>query len=77
MDLLLRQAARFLGTKGILVVEIGHNRRRLERKYPSLAFVWLSTSAGDDMVFLLTREQLTDLTARGRDALGKRSVDRR
>ena len=74
VDVLLRQAARFLGTKGILVVEIGHNRRRLERKYPSLAFVWLSTSAGDDMVLLLTREQLTGLTTQGRDALGKMSV---
>ena len=77
VDSLLRQAARFLQPKGVLVVEIGHNRLRLERKHPTLAFVWLSTSAGDDMVFLLTREQLTDLTARGRDALGKRSVDRR
>ena len=59
VDVLLRQAADFLVRKGVLVVEIGHNRRRLEKKYPRLPFTWLPSSAGDNMVFLLTREQLT------------------
>ena len=59
VDVLLRQAARFLLTEGLLVVEIGHNRRSLERKYPTFPFTWLSTTtAGDDMVFLMTREEL-------------------
>jgi ribosomal protein L3 glutamine methyltransferase len=60
VDVLLRDAARFLKPRGVLVVEIGHNRRALERRYPRMAFTWPTTSAGDDMLFLLTREQLVE-----------------
>ena len=52
------QAAKFLNTKGVLLVEIGHNRNLLEAAYPELPFTWLETSAGNGYVFLLTREQL-------------------
>lgn len=55
---ILQQAARHLTDDGILVVEIGHNRAALERSYPKLPFTWLETSAGDEFVFLLQREQL-------------------
>lgn len=55
---ILQQAARHLTDDGILVVEIGHNRAALERAYPKLPFTWLETSAGDEFVFLLQREQL-------------------
>lgn len=55
---ILLHAPRFLNPRGILVVEIGHNREVLERAYPDLPFVWLETSGGDGFVFLLTREQL-------------------
>lgn len=55
---ILQQAARHLTDDGILVVEIGHNRAVLERAYPKLPFTWLETSAGDEFVFLLQREQL-------------------
>nr|WP_217344387.1 50S ribosomal protein L3 N(5)-glutamine methyltransferase [Noviherbaspirillum sp. L7-7A]MBV0878530.1 50S ribosomal protein L3 N(5)-glutamine methyltransferase [Noviherbaspirillum sp. L7-7A] len=43
---------------GILVVEIGNERGHAEAAFPDLELTWLSTSAGDDMVFLLTAEQL-------------------
>lgn len=55
---ILQQAARYLNPKGVLLVEIGHNREELERAYPELPFTWLETSGGDGFVFLLTREQL-------------------
>lgn len=55
---IIQQAARYLQPKGILVVEIGHNRDVLEQTFPELPFTWLETSAGDGFVFLLTREQL-------------------
>ena len=58
---LLLQAAKFLNPRGVLLVEIGHNRDVLEREYPELPFVWLDTSGGDGFVFLLTREQLLGL----------------
>lgn len=55
---IILQAAKFLNPKGVLLVEIGHNRDVLEAAYPELPFTWLETSGGDGFVFLLTREQL-------------------
>lgn len=55
---ILLQAAKYLNPKGVLLVEIGHNREVLEAAYPELPFTWLETSGGDGFVFLLTREQL-------------------
>jgi ribosomal protein L3 glutamine methyltransferase len=55
---ILAGARKNLNAEGVLVVEIGHNRAALEEAYPDLPFTWLATHAGDDFVFLLTREQL-------------------
>lgn len=55
---ILLHAAKYLNPKGVLLVEIGHNRDVLEAQYPELPFIWLETSGGDGFVFLLTREQL-------------------
>ena len=55
---ILLHAAKYLNPKGVLLVEIGHNRDVLEAAYPELPFTWLETSGGDGFVFLLTREQL-------------------
>ncbi len=51
-------AGDFLRPRGLLVVEIGRNRRRLERAFPRLPFIWPETSAGYDCVFILSREDL-------------------
>ena len=55
---ILREAPKHLNKGGLLVVEIGHNRDALEEAFPELPFTWLEVSAGDEHVFLLTREQL-------------------
>ncbi|MDX5408656.1 MAG: 50S ribosomal protein L3 N(5)-glutamine methyltransferase [Thauera sp.] len=55
---LLAQAADHLNPGGILAVEVGHNRHIVEEAFPELPFNWLSTRGGDDMVFLLRREDL-------------------
>lgn len=55
---LLAQAATHLNPGGILAVEVGHNRHIVEDAFPDLPFNWLSTRGGDDMVFLLRREDL-------------------
>ena len=55
---MLAQAADHLTPQGMLVVEIGHNRAALEKAYPRLPFTWLDTSAGEDFVFMLHREDL-------------------
>jgi ribosomal protein L3 glutamine methyltransferase len=39
-------------------VEIGHNRKALERAFPKLAFRWPATSSGPGFVFTLKREDL-------------------
>lgn len=51
-------ARNHLTTNGVLVVEVGHNRAFVEEAFPDLPMVWLPTSGGDDMVFLV---QATDL----------------
>jgi ribosomal protein L3 glutamine methyltransferase len=56
---ILAQAADHLSPNGVLVVEIGHNRRALERAFPRLPFAWAETSAGGDYVFVLTRDALS------------------
>ncbi|MDP1896692.1 MAG: 50S ribosomal protein L3 N(5)-glutamine methyltransferase [Sulfurimicrobium sp.] len=55
---ILSEAPRHLNPGGILVVEIGHNRAAVEMAFPELPFKWLETSAGDEYVFLLEKEQL-------------------
>ena len=56
---ILAGARNHLAPGGVLVCEIGHNRRLLEKAFPRLPFVWLATSAGADRVFMLEREALT------------------
>ena len=55
---ILLRAAKYLNPRGVLLVEVGHNRDVLEAAYPELPFMWMETSGGDGFVFLLTREQL-------------------
>ena len=55
---IIELAPQYLTPSGLLIVEIGHNRDVLEQAYPNVNFTWLETSAGDEFVFLLTREQI-------------------
>ncbi|MDR0578423.1 MAG: 50S ribosomal protein L3 N(5)-glutamine methyltransferase [Candidatus Accumulibacter sp.] len=55
---LLAGAARHLTPDGFLIVEIGSHKDALERAFPRLSFVWLDTSAGDRLVFMLRRKDL-------------------
>jgi ribosomal protein L3 glutamine methyltransferase len=61
MDLvrkIVKGAADYLTPEGILIVEIGNEREYAEAAFGHLGLTWLTTSAGDDAVFLLTAEQL-------------------
>jgi ribosomal protein L3 glutamine methyltransferase len=51
-------AAERLTPEGILVVEIGNERDYAEAAFGHLGLTWLTTSAGDEQVFLLTADQL-------------------
>ncbi len=61
MDLvrtIVRKARSHLAPGGVLVVEVGDGREAVERSFPDLPLTWLTTSAGDDMVFLAHEEDL-------------------
>jgi ribosomal protein L3 glutamine methyltransferase len=61
MDLvrrILRDAPSRLSAQGVLVLEIGHERRNFEQAFPRAEVAWLPTSAGDDAVLLMTRDAL-------------------
>lgn len=67
MDLvrrILRDAPQQLSEIGVLVLEIGHERRHFERAFPKAEVAWLPTSAGDDEVLLMTRDALVKLAKR-------------
>jgi ribosomal protein L3 glutamine methyltransferase len=51
-------AAQRLTKDGVLIVEIGNEHDNAEAAFSDLELTWLSTSAGDGMVFLLTAQQL-------------------
>ncbi|MCU0769509.1 MAG: 50S ribosomal protein L3 N(5)-glutamine methyltransferase [Burkholderiaceae bacterium] len=55
---LVRQARGHLKRGGLLVVEVGDGRAAAEKVFSDLPLTWLTTSAGDDMVFLARQEEL-------------------
>ena len=61
----IAQARDHLAPGGLLVCEIGGNRRALERAYPELDFIWPETSEGPGCVFILEYEQLPRAARRG------------
>ncbi|WP_153100125.1 50S ribosomal protein L3 N(5)-glutamine methyltransferase [Paraburkholderia hayleyella] len=55
---IITRARDWLTEDGILVIEIGNERAHVEAAFGGLDLVWLSTSAGDDNVFLLQASDL-------------------
>lgn len=55
---ILAEAPAHLNPGGILVAEVGNSAERLQEKFPAVPFTWLTTSMGDESVFLLTAEQM-------------------
>jgi ribosomal protein L3 glutamine methyltransferase len=72
---ILAEARTHLEPGGLLVCEIGRNKRALERTFPALPFVWLETSAGAEHVFLLERERLP--LTKGASSCARRASSRR
>ncbi|MBB5442178.1 MULTISPECIES: 50S ribosomal protein L3 N(5)-glutamine methyltransferase [unclassified Paraburkholderia] len=61
MDIVRRiiaDARNWLTEDGVLVIEIGNEREHVEAAFGGLDLVWLSTSAGDDNVFLIQGSDL-------------------
>ena len=71
MDLvrsIVRDAPQHLSAQGVLVLEIGNERRHFEQAFPRLEVAWLETSAGDDQVLLVSRDALMQMAAKAGSA---------
>ena len=56
---LFQNVASQMNENAVLVLEIGNEKSNFERAFPGLQPLWFETSAGDEQVMLLTREQLS------------------
>lgn len=55
---IIHEAKHHLNDDGMLIVEIGHNKEALLKKFPEAQFQWLDVSLGNDFVFILQKSQL-------------------
>jgi ribosomal protein L3 glutamine methyltransferase len=58
---LLRDLPAMMSPHAVLVLEIGNERAHFEHAFPTLEVMWLDTSAGEDVVLLITREAMARL----------------
>jgi ribosomal protein L3 glutamine methyltransferase len=55
---LLKHVADHLSENGVLVLEIGHEIKHFTQAFPHMETLYLSTSAGDEHVLLITKQAL-------------------
>ncbi|MDD4880878.1 MAG: 50S ribosomal protein L3 N(5)-glutamine methyltransferase [Gallionellaceae bacterium] len=55
---ILNEAPKHLNPRGLLAVEIGHNREALEAAFPNLELIWPDVEWDANTIFLVHREQL-------------------
>ncbi len=55
---LIKGVAKVMSDDAVLVLEVGNERAHFEAAFKRLPAIWLPTSAGDDQVLLLTKDQL-------------------
>jgi hypothetical protein len=51
---ILEDAQKCLSPNGVLIMETGGHKTLIEQKFPTVAFAWLTTSAGDDDVLVVS-----------------------
>ena len=61
---ILGAAAAHLNPDGALIAEVGNSCTALQRRFPDVGFVWLTSASGDESVFLLSAKELARHAAR-------------
>lgn len=59
---IINEAKHYLSPQGVLIVEVGNSAPALEARFPDLPLLWLEFKHGGHGVFVLTAEQLSNLT---------------
>ncbi len=55
---ILRQARNHLTDEGYLLIELGHYSAGLEKSYPDIPFLWLTSRSGESVVLLFSKQEL-------------------
>jgi ribosomal protein L3 glutamine methyltransferase len=56
---ILAEAKKHLAPRGLLAVEVGHNRDSVEAAFSDLPLTWLDTDSGEGKIFMLRRSDLS------------------
>ena len=55
---ILREAGAHLKPRGMLAVEVGHNRNLVDAAFPDLPLTWIDCAGGEGKIFIIQKEQL-------------------
>ena len=58
---ILSEARAYLKPRGLLAVEVGHNRDIVEAAFPHLPLTWIDSASAEGKIFVLAREHLPRL----------------
>lgn len=57
---ILDSARQYLTPKGVLVLEVGHNKKAMEKTFPRLPILWLDTLSSEGMVALIEAKDIPE-----------------
>lgn len=60
---ILRQAADYLSTDGVLIMEVGYSHEALSERLPKMPFLWLEFENGGEGILAITAQQLRNAEA--------------
>ena len=55
---ILASAEEFLAETGLIICEVGHSWRTLDRRYPTIPFTWIECEDGGEGVFVMSAQEL-------------------